>query len=224
MKIRSLISVASVLLGSLGFCQSMEVSEDMIESGIGFANYGGILMGKALPAPEVEGDPYLFEDFTLGNIYLKSDKKLSNQEFNFDIYNDLVLVEKPKGFYSFNLNYVSAFETLNNKYINTSKYGLSGFSRVLYEGENVKLVKHQYLYIKDPTYIEGVDTGSRNIKIYKMEDLYLIKGDKSIELKKKSDLREAFKDDQEIYNFIKENKLKPKKEEELVDAFEELGI
>lgn len=70
--------------------------------------YGGVLIGKKMPPPEIEGDPYLFEGFILGDIKLQNEEVLENMMLNVEI----LITNNEEDFYSVDLKDIHSIDTL----------------------------------------------------------------------------------------------------------------
>ena len=91
-----------------------------------------------------------------------------------------------------------------------------GFYKVLIDDENSLLCKFE-TKIKPSTYNIQLDAGNKSDKIIKEKYYFLRNEGKLIKLERsKSKLKKQFINQTEIYNFVCENKINPKKEESLI--------
>lgn len=225
MKILSVFTLVLFFCGRI-YAQGEEVSIDVIQSSnTNFQNYGGVMMGKNLPPSKVQGSEYLFEEFVPGKLSLKNGHNLNITPVNYDLFNELIVIKNEKDFYSIQTSLIDEISFENQKFENISGIGEhSGIVEILYENksQNISLWKKHYLYIKDPTYIPGVDIGNRDSEIIKKSRLLGVNNGRVFELKNKSDLQSMFDGNGSILRLIKDEKLTPKKEQQLVSTLSAL--
>lgn len=171
----------------------------------------------------IKGSPYLYDDWLSGKVIFMNGQSIENILLNFDLHNKLlevkmrhvVKVGRPEDIEAVEINYAPA-ET--RRFIPVSMYhtekneAAEGFAQVLYDG-NIKLVKKTSLVIYKPNYRPSHDVGSQDIEIRKKEQIYLLEGGVLKEVKRSPDFGKWTK---EVKAYSKENKLRAKKEEDLI--------
>lgn len=92
---------------------------------------------------------------------------------------------------------------------------LVGFFEVILNDE-VSFFAYPTIHVKEPDYIEGLDVGSRDYKIRKVEEYYLAFNNKLVELKKEKNIRALKSDIPGLKEFFKTNKLSFKDRSDLI--------
>ncbi len=179
-----------------------------------------------------KGSVYWFDEWNQGAILLKNGQKVDQYEVKYDIQSWMLEINTPKGVKILPGAKVKEFylEKAVGKE-NTERYHLinlreyfeqnipsQGFYELLVDG-SYPLVKNFELDMLKPNYVPALDAGETQSKIIKKTRYYLIKNKILIELpssrKKFTDIIKKIKP--EVADFMKENKLKPKNEEEMIE-------
>lgn len=171
---------------------------------------------------EIEGSPYLNEEWSRGTVKSKQNGKTYElAKMRYDTYKDELEYEENQKKYRFGKE-ITEFSTGNGVFRNgfppIESQTERQFYHVLYDG-NVKLLKRLSARIQTEKPYNSATTIKRFVK----EDaLYLVKNGVITRLKKdKKTLLEALGDKQkELDTFIKDEKLKLSKEEDILRVIE----
>ena len=190
---------------------------------------GQILMGRELPPGGVDGSYYLNEDWYKGTVYLSENQTYDDLSLKYNLHSNDLEVFFHKEIKVLPTHLVDSFEWFDSNrqstvsFINASKYAfedtkLVGFMEVEQSG-GMKLVTRHKMKVRPPTYVKGLDVGDRDTKLYTIEELYLIKDSRVLALQKNHRYNlQFFKDRKEVTEFVKQNKLKLNKKEDLAKA------
>ncbi|MEM8568036.1 MAG: hypothetical protein AAGF85_16355 [Bacteroidota bacterium] len=199
---------------------AQEVALDVIEGGvINLQGYGGVMIGKELPPSNVKGSPYLFDDFQSGELLLTSNKTIRGIDWNYDLFNDVIIIKNKKGdLYSLTSALMKEINAGDRQFKNTNISGI-GIVEFIFECNNYDflLLKRHWLLKKDPSYIEGLDFGSRDYELIRKYDLFGLVSSNSYELKSRKDLLAAFNEYPELKQRMKEKKVSPRDLEKLLN-------
>jgi hypothetical protein len=186
-------------------------------------NYGNFLnsvtFGKPIPPGEVIGTNYLNRDWQKGTINLLNNQVISNCDLKYDVLNKQVEVfdRKQNLVYIIDNKKIVNFTVTNYiKDINFIKYD-NEYYEVLTEG-TMSVWKKYYIYTKQPTYVVGLDAGSRDYKMFLKHDNYIKIGEKLIKVDKNL-VWDRFINGEKLKKLeekIKSEKLKAKNEESLI--------
>jgi len=127
-----------------------------------------------------------------------------------------------------NILWVDSVTSEPHYYVNAMEFRkngiqLSGLLEVVVDGA-MPLLKRTEIKVKEPTYVVALDVGTRDTKIYKKEIYFYAREKDLVELKNKTDLKEASGDRSvEIEAYLKTNKLNVNKPADLKRAFEFLN-
>jgi hypothetical protein len=174
---------------------------------------------------DVEGSPYLNDDWTNGII--KAKRNLKNYEvakLRYDAHKEELEYDQAGKPYRFNSSEIAEFSlpvgTFRAGFPAVGSLTPQNFYQVLYDGEKVKLLKRISVVIET----EKPYNSATIIKRYtKQEALFLLKNNvEMVRFKKdKKSLLEALSEKQaEVENLIKTQKLKLTKEEDLMTLLE----
>ena len=171
---------------------------------------------------EIEGSPYLKDEWSRGNVKAKHNGKTYElAKMRYDTYKDELEYEENQKSYRFSSE-ITEFTTTSGVFRNKipAYESLSGrnFYQVLYDGK-VKLLKRTVTKIQTEKLYSSATTTKRFVKD---EFLYLFKDGAITRLKKdKKALLEALSDKQaDLEAFIKEQKIKFSKEEDFLRVLE----
>jgi hypothetical protein len=171
---------------------------------------------------EIEGSPYLNDAWSRGTVKAKHNGKTYElAKMRYDLYKDELEYEENQKPYRFG-NEITEFVTndgiFRNGFPGTESLTARTFYQVLYDG-NVKLLKRNTVRIQT----EKLYSSATQTKRFMKEDaLYLFKNGTVTRLKKdKKALLEALGDKQaDLEAFIKDQKLKITKEEDVLKVIE----
>ncbi|AEI48701.1 hypothetical protein Runsl_2289 [Runella slithyformis DSM 19594] len=171
---------------------------------------------------EIEGSPYLNDAWSRGSVKAKNNGKTYElAKMRYDLYKDELEYEENQKPYRFSKE-ITEFST-NDGVFRSGFPAIDpltdrNFYQVLYDG-NVKLLKHTSVRIQTEK-LYGSATQTK--RFMKDEALYLFKNGAITRLKKdKKTLLEALGDKQaELETFIKEQKLKLSKDEDILRVVE----
>ncbi len=175
-----------------------------------------------LTANDIEGSPYLNEEFVPGTIYTTSKQKYVDVPLRYNIYNDQMEFKTPENKVMAMAvpEIIEAIEIGNLKMVyisySNSKKVLHGFFKVLAEGE-ASLYSKSNVVFKDAEKSKGYDE-PEPARFVKQADVYYIRlgAGPAKKVRNKKDLNEIFTAHKsEITSFIKKNKVKPNKPEKL---------
>lgn len=182
---------------------------------------------------QYKGSPFLSENPESGYVIFKNGDKTNFEKLNLDFYKNLIITET-KGKEVTLLN-----KFVDKVYIKSKGLGLRSFKITddnekvfFYEllvDDNVKLLKFLdvQLVIEDRQNATSY-SGNTNVnqkRFVVKESLYWTLDYKEFSLvpESKSELLETFKSVDTLESFLKENKLKPKKAEDLIEIFQYLN-
>lgn len=216
----------TILFSLLSFfslrAQEGRVALETIQGGANsMDSYGGMLIGKSLPSSEVDGDPYLFENFKNGTLKLNGDRVIEDTEINVDLFNNVIIVKRENGdIYSLASQYVNniIINESEFKFINNLDSKISLIETLYQNLENdLEIWRKHYIFKKDPTYIEGVDMGNRNYVLLKRSMLLGMSDGKVSELKSRKDLFNLIQNMPDLAQHLKKSKSSPKDESKLIN-------
>lgn len=184
------------------------------------------MIGKSLPPPEVVGSTYYSDQWLRGTVFFRDGKELEDILLKYDIANEIVETNDSGRKLAYKGEDVSAFQWLNiytgqlSEFKKCKGYELDdtelvGFFEVILNDE-VSFFAHPTIHVKEPDYVEGLDVGSRDYKIKKVEDYYLAFNKKLVELKKSKNIRALKSDIPGLKAFAKTNKLSFKDRNDLI--------
>lgn len=184
------------------------------------------MIGKSLPPPELVGSTYYSDQWLRGKVILRDGKELEGILLKYDIANEIVETNDGGKKQAYKGEDVSAFHLLNMYTGQLSEFKkcrgyelddteLVGFFEVILNDE-VSFFAHPTIHVKEPDYVEGLDVGSRDYKIKKVEDYYLAFNKKLVELKKSKNTRALKNDIPGLKAFVKTNKLSFKNRNDLI--------
>lgn len=167
------------------------------------------------------GTVYLCEDWKKADIYMVTDSSvIKGLETRIDLQrNELEIRFKGevKVLPSYRIRNVVFIES-KELYVteNILKSSQRGFYKVLVEDDNSLLCRYD-IKIQSSNYNVQLDVGQKSSKIIKIHNYFVYGGTNLIELgKTKGKLKNQFNEQPKLFNFIKENKINPKKEESLI--------
>ncbi len=179
---------------------------------------------------EPEGDVYIISDWSDGQIALYSGQVVEKYRLKFDIRSDEVLIQDGDKVRALKGFEVQSFHLTNPKsgnlmrFVNAQDYiyndtRLVGFLQILCEGE-LTIYARPLIEIEEGNYIAALDVGDRSDSYVKKEELYVSHGAEITKIsKKKKETLPIFGDHQDkIANYLKENRLKLNRKEDLIQV------
>lgn len=191
-------------------------------------NPGEVLMEFDNRSAQIEGSFYLFDDWKIGELTLKSGASIYDQLLNYDVEYDLLEVKLENEVKIVPLSMLNGFLTSDpeqeqtfyqpcENYFHEPKVPLTGLCEVI-ETEYYGLISRFMTDIKESTYIPALDMGNKKEELRVKEKLYLTIGDKAIEIpQKKQSFVNLYPDQSlDLASFIKEQKLNQKNVNDLL--------
>lgn len=182
-------------------------------------NPGEVLMEFDNRSAQIEGSFYLFDDWKIGELTLKSGASIYDQLLNYDVEYDLLEVKLENEVKIVPLSMLNGFLTSDpeqeqtfyqpcENYFHEPKVPLTGLCEVI-ETEYYGLISRFMTDIKESTYIPALDMGNKKEELRVKEKLYLTIGDKAIEIpQKKQSFVNLYPDQSlDLTSFIKKHKL-----------------
>jgi hypothetical protein len=190
-------------------------------------NPGEVLMEFDHRSPSVKGDYYILEQWENGDIVLSSGVIITDQLMNYDLEFDLLEVRLKDQIKVVPLNKIDYF-TFNlptdqkrlfkpcQVYFYQDNVPLAGACEVIdssYYGLIIKYISD----VKEATYVPALDMGEKDHEIIIRKKYYLTIGDLAVEIpKKRREFLDIFRPHSSLLeSYMKENKLKYKKENDL---------
>ncbi|MDA3954135.1 MAG: hypothetical protein PF485_10840 [Bacteroidales bacterium] len=217
----------SITLFYLLFFVSINVfsQQDLTFSGNGEINFNSGYFTKYVSSVEykkIDGNPYLFENWSSGLIKLKSGMELKIESCKYDIYEDMLMFLKDEvSLYFSNPEDIDRFTIGTSDFINLKLDKKNDFFEILVEVKDfILLKKYKYDIIKGKESVGIIQATNDKFKI--SCKYYLKKGNAEIvKVKiKEKDILELMNDKkQEVRNYIIDNKLNLKEENDLVAVF-----
>lgn len=181
--------------------------------------------------PQAVGSYYWYEDYYSGNILLKEDNFLiKDKQFRYNIKNKQLEIKNGKhvigiaSFYVKRLEYINKLNQ-NRVFVDAEDYSQNnvpfrGFFELLVEDEyqlikKITLVEEKF----EDNYVAALDVGSKTNEIKRKEKFYISDENKEVfevKNKKKANLGIFGDKSEDIGSYMKENKLKFSREEDLV--------
>jgi hypothetical protein len=170
----------------------------------------------------VKGTPYLFNEWRLGNIYLKDNELIKNVKIKYNIYtDDLLYLNSTSGdSLIINRSVINKFEITNNQTddlilmekinLKPEKSDKGTFVKVLYKDSSKFILKYSKMFIP-ANYKGAYPTGNKYDEYTDKQQYYLITGKDNItkiRLKKKSVIKVLSDREDEIKDFIREKDLR----------------
>lgn len=186
-------------------------------------------LAKTLQADvEVEGDPYLYDDWKAADIMLKSEQLLEGFKVKIDLIKNELDVETSLGVRALPSAKIIFFKLQLDgnqvTFVNASSYKLdssplSGFLQVLQGGRLAILVKID-VSILPPDYNVQMNVGNKNARIVKSERYFIVAegSDEMKIIKSIKDILSFVEEDNRLIaeNFVRQRKLKFKSKSDLV--------
>lgn len=189
-------------------------------------------MKNALTETDIDGSPYLNDEFITGEIFTTSKTQFSNIPLRYNIYNDEIEFKSPEG----NISALGVPEIIDKLVFGdyTMIYAPYTYAKKMNRGFFIVIISGKAsLYVRpNIDYIKPVPPAAykdaKPAKFVKKVDTYYIRigTDAAQLIENKKDLEKVFPDHKkEIAAFIKNNKINHRKEDklkELVDYYNSL--
>ena len=206
-----------------------------IGSGNSFSAADMIQMMPPSNVSGVDGNSYWDEHWGASSILLYDKPALSEgwytrydirtDEFEFMVNKQ---VKVAKGSFIKNVVWIDSLSQKSRFLVNAKDYRLEGvpligFLEVIVDGDQ-QLIKRIELQILKPNYNVAMSTGSKNSRITKREIFFYSTNGDLFEIKSRKSLEPLFAEHSEqMFSFIKEERLKTSKQEDLTRIFEHLN-
>ncbi len=187
---------------------------------------GSGLKGKKYVS-KFKGDFYIFEEFEMVSIvpYKNDIKGLEKVSANINVQENTIEID-----FNGQIKVLDAFEVkslvrLNNAENYVSHMGiinrsLKGFSKVVYSGKST-IYCHYKTIIMEPNFNAALNVGEKDYRILKELSYYVQLDNKLHEIpKSKKEFTKLLASKPATKDFIKKNKINPKKESDLIKAFQ----
>lgn len=171
---------------------------------------------------DIDGSPYYNDDWLEGTINLKNNVILKIDKFRYDVYEEkLIFLKDETPLYFANPEDIKSFTVGEAKFIKLSNNIKDDYYEVLFEGEKLKLLKDYDCNFAEGKETDGINPATRDR--YKISSDYFLKlGDNEpikFKLSEKAVVNTAGEKKESVKNYIKENKLNCKEEEDLIEIF-----
>ncbi len=202
-------------------------------------NPGGIMNEMPLKDPEIIGSSYLNNDWKFGGVILRDNKVIQNVSMKYDLFNKTlefnhsgaVKILKENSFYAFYfmenksdsaMYYLASFFTAKT---NAEKKESGVFELIATNG-NQSLLKHHEAKVLESNYVMGMDMGRKDHELRVKHSFFFLEDDMYMELPtKKKEFGNIFEEQEDAINeFIKINRLNPKKEDDLIIIFQKFFL
>lgn len=182
-------------------------------------------------AVAAKGSIYLNEEWAIGTIFFRNGETMINTLLKYDLKNHVFKIKYDNRVKAIQEIDIEKFEftgsgQVNTVYVNANQYrihgaGLSGFFEIKEEGK-LGLLSLVKLRMIKPNYVPTHDAGEKAARYIVDRQLYFLKSDEVFPVPgNKSKIMTIFEDKKEvIQNFIKENNLKLKRSEDLIQVVE----
>lgn len=218
------ISVVFILIPDTAFGQIQMypggTGSNFIPFGISMGGRTRIMEIK--PERQVIGSPYLYEDFKTADIVLlQDDLHFKDIKVKIDAMNNNVEVFFEEQVYILNSGEIFSLQMKADKVRYVTKNALAGnaptgFFKVLYN-EKSSLLCHYSAKFLESNYVQAFDAGRKNDKINMEMKYYMYINNELTELEKTGrQIALQFNSDKKLVDYIKQNKINPKKEDDLI--------
>lgn len=172
---------------------------------------------------DVEGTPYLYESWVPATIYGYNDEKLENLSVNYNTHTGSFEYKQDNytliKLNSMEYNRVEVFNrSSRDVYKNFPKLGDDQYLKLIVENKGYSVFRKEYSKIKEEE-LGFYNSGSSRSKFVRKIQYFILKDNELIEFKPKAKEISKILNNREVKKIIKSNKLKIKKEEDLVKLF-----
>lgn len=173
-------------------------------------------------ATKIIGSNYIYNDWQLADIKIVSDSGIIQDVYiKIDVLNNIVEIQDIKEIKVLpaNLTKFIKLKQKNETYITKNAIGdyiLNGFSKVIYNGKTSLLCNYS-ARIKEAQYNEALAVGNRDDELILVKKYYVFINKELILIEKSQrKLIKAFAYNPKIQQFIKDNHISPKNENDLI--------
>jgi len=168
----------------------------------------------------IQGSPLIFKDFKKGTLIDNNGQAFNNIELNYDALNHVMLSKQSEDvMLSLNKIYYVTAIIDGQEYRNMSPYGITGYARVLYDGDKIKCFE-RLESAKQTTDRQSYNQVSAKYKIVRSYKYLLWYKDKISEVKRKDkDFYELFSKSA-VKAYIKDNSFNLKDDEDFASFLE----
>ena len=225
---RATILLLAILLPAGLSGQANPSSTDYTEADMNMLNPNRMLLRtKSAGAYGTVGSPYVFNDFTKGNMYYTSQQRVSNLLLNYDCHNNQLVYTNGESIYLLNSSQIDFFEAFTGGdtvmlfeqvFVEPLKKRL--FLRVLYN-QNSVLYKRYYKDFKEADYGGAYSQDRRYDEYHDRQAYYIKSGDTELQLlkpRRKSILEILGDKDGALETYLKQEKPDLKTDEGLVQV------
>ncbi len=202
-----------------------QVSQPSGKIGVNVSPGGIVEQINTENAATIKGSIYFKDAWDVSNVYFKNGLKQLEIPIKYDLKNQVVKLKYPSKINIFSEDKIERFELIHQdaksiQFVNCSEYEDHhnyGFFRVVLQDQTSILSLPKLNYIK-PNYVATHDAGNKEGRYVVKEELYLAVDQRVTPLPlKKSEFFKFFgKHQQDMQKFIKNHKLKYKKEADLI--------
>ena len=209
-----------ITLCFLFFKTGLNAQEFRIQSPPG---YNFIYESNNLPK-NVDGSPYL-GDWQQSELHLKNGNTISGIMMRYNVYTGQMIYKLDGKTYAIGTPDSIATIQFGNKNFQYKKFVVNDkVEQKYYEiivDDKISLYNEYEIIINRSNYNSALDVGDKNDKFVLKEHLYMIKGDRLIEIDKKRKILDFFADKKgEITEFIKQEKISYKDKEDMAKLVE----
>jgi len=194
-------------------------------------NYANLMNTKTVKE-DVDGTPYLFDDWADGVVVFRDEKGGKFDEIKIDLMNNQLEImymnsEKVLPYSEFTmvkLNHPDAHPNTFFRSATKFKYKgerLNGFAKVTPIGENFKVIEVYKIRIIQPSMNAKIVGAKHKKRIVKDKKLYVMKKGKVLRVKKKKELYKLLtRQQKKLKAYVSDNDLSHKKEADLIKIIE----
>lgn len=177
------------------------------------------------PAANIQGSPYLQKEFEEGTMIVQNGTVIPGLRYRYDIYGDKMLfivngdtatINKPLALRSIE---IGGKKFVYEVYVSGPGKVATSYFEVVEENESLTLLHRRQAELDQDVYVSnyGGGGGTKEFRLKTVDSYYLKLGKAAAsEIDNRKDLLELFPDNrQQIREYLKQNKLKVKKEEDL---------
>lgn len=181
-------------------------------------NPGAIIDEIKLPPPKTLGTYFWDDDWHTGTITLYTGKKIENLPLRYDLEHNQIEVQVGNEVKICGNKLAKQFFWIETPGDTSFFVHRNDFQQLLVDNKGIQLLKQITIIEKEADYVPALDVGSKNRKLVKKKNYYLVSNDnvkKFTTNKKKNNLLFGDKAD-EVSKYLKSNNLKYTKEEDLI--------
>lgn len=174
-------------------------------------------------APEYEGNPYLFEEFTGADIILKASKGYEGIPMNYNIHNDDFEFMMDGVSYALGNNNIVSYIRIEDRkfYYMTYTYNsaqIKGYLELVADGDYRFFKKHRVIYTEPKPTRGYVEAQPAKFDSRSPDYFIELKNGKIVYFNKLDDIADLLADEGgSIKDYIKDNRLKARREEDIIE-------